>query len=147
MATEVGETRTSVAPSKPRRLTDRSEAVMDIGPTPREQYSRRISRAVLPGVNIRPLLVPIARARLGVEQGGRDPAPGIGGIDHLVDLEIGRGAERLAAGIGRRHHLVEQRTALGRVGHRLELLAVAELYRALQSHAAELAGRPGDGEG
>src|SRR5258707_5224366 len=131
MAAGIGDMARSVAPSSPRRLTDRSEAVMDIGPTPREQYSWRISRAALPGVNIRPLLVPIARARLGVEQGGRDPAPGIGGINHLVDLEIGRGAERLAAGIGRRHHLVGQRTALRRGGQRLQRLSVAAADLAL----------------
>ena len=40
--------------------------------------------------------------------------------------------------------LLEQRLALGRVVDRLQLLAVAEAHRALQAHAAELAGRPGD---
>ena len=84
---------------------------------------------------------------LALEQRGRDPAPRIGGIDHLVDLEVGRRAERLAARIGGRDHLVEQGAPLGRIGDRLQLLAVAELDRALQPHAAELAGRPGEREG
>ena len=42
--------------------------------------------------------------------------------------------------------LVEIFLPLGRVGDRRELLAVAELDRAFEPHAAELAGRPGDGE-
>src|SRR5262245_38306759 len=96
------------------------------------------SRAdALPGVDVRPLLVRERWPPLGAEQAGGDPASRIGGIDHLVDLEVGRGAECLAARVGVRHHLVEQGAALGRIGDGLELLAVAELDRALQPHAAE----------
>ena len=43
-------------------------------------------------------------------------------------------------------HLVEERLALVRFFDRGEFVAVAELDRAFESHAAELAGRPRDGE-
>src|SRR5450432_3415896 len=34
----------------------------------------------------------------------------------------------------------------GRIGHGLELFAIAEPHRAFEAHAAEFAGRPGDDE-
>src|SRR5437763_14058474 len=45
-----------------------------------------------PGVDAGPLLAgPRRRRRSGV-QGGRDPPPGVGGVDDVVDLAVGGGA-------------------------------------------------------
>ena len=63
-----------------------------------------------------PALTSMTRLAPGAQQSGYYPLARIGGVDHFVDLEVGRGAERLAAGIGRRHHLVEQRAALAGIG-------------------------------
>src|SRR5690349_1637235 len=76
---------------------------------------------VSPSIDMRPALASMARPAFGAKQPGRHPFARIGRVDHLVDLEIGRRAERLAAGIGGRDHLVEQRAALGGIAHRLEL--------------------------
>src|SRR5512140_1818373 len=80
------------------------------------------------------------------EEAGDDPAPGLGGVDDLVGLDVGGGVDRLAFLVVPGDHLVVVGAALGRIGDRLELLAVAELDGALEAHRAELAGRPGDRE-
>src|SRR5438552_15740241 len=77
-----------------------------------------------PRVDMGPPLASMAPLAFRAKQPGHYPLARIGRVDHLVNLEIGRGAERLAAGIGRRHHLVEQRPPLGGIADRLQLLAV-----------------------
>ena len=90
-------------------------------------------------------LLPRPRRGAGVEPAD-DPAARLDRIDHLVDLEHGGDVGRLAGLVGFRHHRAEELVALRRVLDRLELLAEAEPHGAFEAHAAELAGRPGDGE-
>src|SRR5215510_12305291 len=79
---------------------------------------------VSPRIDMGPALASMARLALDAKQPGPHPFARIGRVDHLVDLEVGRGAERLATGIGRRHHLVEQSPPLRGIADGLELLAV-----------------------
>ena len=58
----------------------------------------------------------------------------------------GRDVDRFAMLVHARDHLVEEGLALLRILDRRDLVAIAELDRAFEPHAAELAGRPGDGE-
>src|SRR5262249_13825086 len=99
-----------------------------------------------PRVDARPLLsAPPAGWRHRAER-RRDPPARVGRVDHVVELEVGRVAHRLAVLVHAGDHLLEDPGALRGIVDRRELLAVAELDRALEPHAAELARRPGDGE-
>ena len=75
-----------------------------------------------------------------------DPPAGVGRVDHVVDLEVAGGVDRLAVLVHAVDHLLERPLALVGVVDGLELLAVAEPHRALEAHAAELAGGPGHAE-
>ena len=90
--------------------------------------------------------LPVRTGGGGTERSADDPPAGIGGVDDVVDLEVRRGVDGLPVLVGAGDHLLEQRIALGRVLHRGQLVAIAELHRPLQPHAAELARRPGHGE-
>ena len=79
-------------------------------------------------------------------EGRSDPSAGVGRIDHIVDLEVGRGVERLAVLVHAGDHVLEKGLTLGVVVDGLQLAAEPQLHRSFQPHAAELAGRPGDGE-
>src|SRR5262249_34189680 len=99
--------------------------------------------SVSPRVDPRVLLA-VAPSRRGRRaQAGHDPPPRLSGVDHLVDLEEGGGVEPLAALVHARHHLLVLPLPLGGVRDRRQLVSVAELHRALEAHAAELARRPG----
>src|SRR5262249_60465978 len=71
-----------------------------------------------------------------------DPPPRVRGVDHVVDGEVGRDVERLAALIQPRHQVLEPPFALRGIGDGRQLVAVAELRRPLERHRPELAGRP-----
>src|ERR1700737_1762432 len=78
-------------------------------------------------------------------QSGENPAARLERVDNVVELEMRGTVQRLTLLIHPRHHLFEKLLARGRLTDRLQLLAVAELRRALQSHPPTLAGRPRDG--
>src|SRR5260370_23072646 len=59
---------------------------------------------------------------------------------------MGRAVESFATFVHARDHLVEERLALRWIIDGGELIAVAELHRAFEAHAAELAGWPRDRE-
>src|SRR5215510_6910811 len=87
----------------------------------------------LPGVDAG-ALAPAALAALGGRDGGEageDPAAGVGGVDDAVDLDVGRGVDRLALLVVAGEHAVVEGAALGGIGDGFELLAKAELDRAL----------------
>ena len=75
-----------------------------------------------------------------------DPSPGVRRVDHVVELERGGRRERLAMLIGGLDQLVEQHLAFGQVLDRGQFLAEPQPDRALETHAADLPGRPGNGE-
>ena len=85
-----------------------------------------------------------AARRLGHRgERARDHAARVRGIDDVVDLEVRRGAHAPCRARYMRSTIVlEERAPLGGVGERGDLLPEAELHRALEAHAAELAGRP-----
>src|SRR5690242_2645144 len=82
-----------------------------------------------PRVDARPLaLAGLAEPRRSDRgQAGQDPAPGVGRVDHGVDLDVRCRVDRLALLVVARDHPVVKRAALGGIGDRLELLAEAEL--------------------
>src|SRR5262245_45074688 len=99
-----------------------------------------------PGIDVRTLL---AGARLGRWRGGEhraDPPARVGGIDHVVDLEVARHVHGLAVLVHPLDHALVRLFALGRVGYRVELAPLAEAHRTFEVHAAELAGGPRDAE-
>ena len=67
-------------------------------------------------------------------------------VDHVVDLEVLGDVQRLAVLVGAEHHGREGGLALAGVCDGLELAPETEAHRALEAHATELAGRPGDRE-
>ena len=75
-------------------------------------------------------------------EGARDPAARVDRVDHVVDLEVRGGVDRLAVLVHAGDHLLEGFPPLFRVLDGRELVAVAELDRAFEAHAAELARRP-----
>jgi hypothetical protein len=76
----------------------------------------------------------------------RDQRPGLRGIDHVVELEQRRRVQRPGVLLGQRGEVADAPLALALVGDRLELLAQAELDRALEAHRPEVRRRPGDRE-
>src|SRR5579871_329244 len=103
-------------------------------------------RRLSPGVDPTKLLFGPRRSRREAAQRSHDPCASIGRIDDIVDAESGGPIQRLAGLVGARDHLIETGAPLGRVCDGRQLVAVAQLYRALQPHAPELAGWPRDGE-
>src|SRR5438445_1373444 len=100
-----------------------------------------------PGVDVRAALAgsqPPAAAVL-VEQ-RCDPAPGLGRIDHIVDLAVRGHVETLAALVGGRDRRLERLLALARILDRIELAAHAQAHSSLQAHRTELGGGPADRE-
>src|SRR5215831_10431040 len=85
----------------------------------------------------------------GLRRGSKaihDPMPGVDRIDHLIDLEHRRDIDRLTVLIELRDHGLEKVLAFARIRDGFHLLAKAESNCALESHAAELTGRPRDRE-
>src|SRR5579863_897643 len=99
-----------------------------------------------PGIDVGPLLAGARSLRRRGSQAREDPFSRIERIDDVVDLEMRRGVDRLAVAIHPLDHLVEQLFALLGLLDGRKLVAIAELDRALETHAAELSGRPRDGE-
>src|SRR5207244_9105100 len=104
------------------------------------------SIAPSPGVDAGTLLAAARRGRRDGAERGHYPLPRLGRVDHVVDLEVRRVADGLPVLVHARDHLLEERLAGRRILDGGQLLSVAELHRALEPHAAELARRPGDGE-
>jgi len=75
-----------------------------------------------------------------------DPCPRVGRVDDGVNLEQGGHVDGLAAFVGERQRRPEELVALLRIRRGIELLAKPQPDGALQTHAAELAGGPRDGE-
>src|ERR1700743_3561230 len=100
-----------------------------------------------PGVDVRALLAgpgaPVAGG--GLEQ-GRDPALGVGGVDHVVDLSVGGHVDSPSALGGGGGGGPEHALALLLVVERLQLTAHPQLPGALEAHRPELRGRPRNGE-
>jgi len=65
-------------------------------------------------------------------------------VDHVIDLEVRCGVERLPAFVGFGHHGLELRRARVFIIDRLELLAVGEFHSSLETHPTEFPGGPGD---
>src|SRR4051794_39070598 len=61
-----------------------------------------------PGVDAGTLLAGPGRWWRCCDEGRRDPATRVRRIDHVIDLEVRCGVDRLAVLVGPRHHLVEQ---------------------------------------
>ena len=104
------------------------------------------SAGVSPCIDASALLTNAWTRRGRRSQPSRNPFSRIGRIDHIVNLEVRRAVERLPMLIHPRDHLIEKLLARGRILHRRQLVAIAELDRAFESHAAEFAGRPCDRE-
>ena len=64
----------------------------------------------------------------GGRQAGSDPSAGLGGVDHVVELEDRRGVRGLSAGIGVCQQLIERALALGWIGDGLKLVSGAEAH-------------------
>src|SRR3546814_10283097 len=88
-----------------------------------------------PGVDVGALLAGAGRERRRRRERRGDPAPRVGRVDHVVDLEVAGRVERLAVLVHAVDHLVERAVALRGVFDGLELLAVAEAHRAFEAHA------------
>src|SRR6266511_5240051 len=76
-------------------------------------------------------------------RGGRgerraDRASRLGGVDDVVELEQGRGVERLGVVVCGGGKRLNSRLALRRVVDRLQLAPEAEPHRPLEAHRAEL---------
>src|SRR4029453_6438021 len=99
---------------------------------------RSFIRGISPRVDVRPLLdgPRTCRRRRRAER-GRDPAAAVGGVDHVVDLEVGGRVEGLAVLVCLGDHPLEGPVALGRYFTSRELGAIAEADGALESHSAE----------
>src|SRR5713226_5272473 len=104
------------------------------------------SRIKSPGIDAGTLLAVARRRRRGRSQSTDDPSARVERIDNVVDFEVRRGVDRLAVAIHPVDHLVKELLAFGRLFDRGQFVAVAELYRPLESHASELTGRPRDRE-
>src|ERR1700722_17786046 len=99
-----------------------------------------------PGIDIGTLLAGARRFRRGRAQTRDDPFARVERVDDVVYFEVRRGIHCLAVAIHPIDHLVEQLLALPGILDGGELVAIAELDGALEPHAAELTGRPRDGE-
>src|SRR5215471_7157256 len=99
-----------------------------------------------PRIDVRTLLSGARlRRRRGREHRG-DPPARVGGVDHVVDLEVARHVHGLAVLVHAVDHALVRLLALDRVGDRVELAALAEADRTFEVHTAELAGGPGNAE-
>src|SRR5947208_6599884 len=84
---------------------------------------RRFAAPPSPGIDTGPLLrCPRGRLRHRTKP-RHDPAPGLGGVDDVVDLEHGRDRDRLAVGVELGDLVAIIGLALLGVGDRLHLLA------------------------
>src|SRR5882762_7489997 len=73
---------------------------------------------------------------------GHDPSSRVGWIDHIVNTKLRGIIQRLTALIHGRDHLVKFLLSFRGIVDRGELVAIAELHRALESHRSEFAGWP-----
>src|SRR5262249_20599452 len=80
-----------------------------------------------PGVHAGALLRAARRRGSDRLERAHDPFARVRRIDHVVDLEMRRGVDRLAALVGPPDHLLEHLLALGGVGDRRELVPESEL--------------------
>src|SRR5882724_4055061 len=127
--------RSAIPRRVPRRAVGFPSKVISIS-----DGARRVKRYPgLPGVDAGALALAAFAARRHRVEPGDDPPAGVGRVDDLVDLEVRGGVDRFALLVHLGDHGFVVGVARGGIGDRLELLAVAELDRALEAHRAELA--------
>src|ERR1035437_706871 len=95
-----------------------------------------------PRIDAGPLFASPHRRGRHCPKGLDDPDAGVGRVDDIVDLEGGGHIEGLAVLVGPRHHALEELFAVLLVVHRFEFAADPQPNGTLETHAAELSGRP-----
>src|SRR5258708_35836399 len=113
-----------------------------------EQFTDGSGRSLSfsPRIDVGTLLAGARRFRRRRSQTRDDPFARVERVDDVVYFEMGSGVHRLAVAIHPVDHLVEQLLALPGILDGGKFVAIAELHRSLQSHAAEFSSGPRAGE-